>query len=476
MRRIPVPQLLLLPVVALAACVLAPEDENLGEDSFGVTIPPRGTASTLDFGAWNVTWFGSTGNGPDDEALQLANARDVIGGTDLDIWGLAEIVSTTQFNALRSQLPGYGGFLASASNVTSGSAFYSAGEQKVGILFKSSIATVLSARLILTQNDSDFAGRPPLEVTLRTTLGGTTTDIVVIVVHAKAFADASSWQRRVNASAALKSFLDSTYPTQRVIVLGDFNDDVDTSILAGRASPYANFVSDAADYVFPTKALSDAGESSTTGHPDMVDHHLDTNEMHARFVAGSAEVYRVDELIPDYDQTTSDHFPVLTRYTSGGGGGSAQIVINEIRANEPGSSTAGEFVELLNRGTSAASIAGWTLSDATGVRHTFASGTSLGAGRAIAVYGGASGIPPGLENAVAASSGALSLNNTSDTATLRNGSGAIVDSFAYPSSLAGTDGVSMNRSPDGSTGSFVLHTSLSSLASSGGKRANGTDW
>jgi hypothetical protein len=32
----------------------------------------------------------------------------------------------------------------------------------------------------------------------------------------------------------------------------------------------------------------------------------------------------------------------------------------------------------------------------------------------------------------------------------------------------------MNRSPDTSaTGSFVLHTTLSSLASSGGKRASG---
>lgn len=110
------------------------------------------------------------------------------------------------------------------------------------------------------------------------------------------------------------------------------------------------------------------------------------------------------------------------------------------------------------------------------MRHTFSSGTRLGAGDAIAVYGGASGIPPGVANAVAATSGRLSLNNGSDTATLRNGGGAVVDSFAYPSSLSGADGVSMNRSPDGSTGSFVLHTSVSSLPRSGGKRANGSDW
>jgi hypothetical protein len=47
----------------------------------------------------------------------------------------------------------------------------------------------------------------------------------------------------------------------------------------------------------------------------------------------------------------------------------------------------------------------------------------------------------------------------------------------YPSSLAGTDGVSMNRNPDGAAGApFVLHSTLSSLSSAGGKRANGTAW
>ncbi len=51
-------------------------------------------------------------------------------------------------------------------------------------------------------------------------------------------------------------------------------------------------------------------------------------------------------------------------------------------------------------------------------------------------------------------------------------SGSLID---CTSSLAGTDGVSMNRNPDTSaTGGFVLHTSLSTLSSSAGKRANGT--
>src|SRR5262249_5146722 len=187
-------------------------------------------------------------------------------------------------------------------------------------------ATVSGARGLLTANGFDFARRPPLQVTLRVTLNGATEDIVVIVLHAKCCSDSDSWTRRRNASVALKSYLDSNFPTQKVWVIGDFNDDLDTSITPQRASPYANFVNDPADYRFPTKALSDSGISSTTGFPDTIDHHLNSNEANAIYIDASVEVFRVDQFIPNYDATTSDHFPVLTRYAFGSGGGEAPQV------------------------------------------------------------------------------------------------------------------------------------------------------
>jgi Lamin Tail Domain len=350
---------------------------------------------------------------------------------------------------------------------------------------------------------------------------------------------------------------------------------VDTSITPQHASPYANIVNDAARYRFPTKALSDSGISSTTSFPDTIDHHLNSNEANGAYINGTVEVFRVDSFIPNYGSTTSDHFPVLTRYTFGGGGGGtpqvtvvspnggeslaggstqniswtssnvanvrieytldgganwtvitsstaastgsfawtlpttststarvrvsdtattatdqsdgtftitvasapAQVIINEIRANEPGSNTAGEFIEVVNVGGTAANIGGWTLSDGTSVRHTFATGTTLNPGKATVVFGGASAIPGGLTNAVAASTGNLSLNNGGATVTLRNNSGATIQTFTYSSTLAGADGVSMNRNPDGTaTGAFVLHTSISSAQSSPGVRASGAPW
>jgi endonuclease/exonuclease/phosphatase family metal-dependent hydrolase len=452
----------------------------LSAASFTQIVPGKGTDTTLDIASWNIEWFGHTSNGPTNEALQLQNARDIILGADMDIWGVAEISDLNHWNSLKAQLPGYAGFIAREPNVVDGAAFYSGfggTEQNVGILFKTSIATVTDARVILTANDFDFAGRPPLQVTLRVTLNGATEDIVIIVLHAKCCSDSDSWTRRRNAANALKSYLDTNFPTQKVWVIGDFNDDLDTSITPGMASPYANFVNDAADYRFPTQALSDAGIASTTSFPDTIDHHLNSNEVNATYVDGSVEVFRVDQFISNYDATTSDHFPVLSRYTFSGGGGAAQVIINEIRANEPGSNTAGEFVEIVNVGGTAANIGGWTLSDSGSVRHTFAGGTTIVAGRAIVVFAGASAIPAGLSNAVAASSGGLSLNNGGDTVTLSDGAGVVKNSFSYPSLLAGVDGVSMNRNPDGTaTGAFVLHTSISSAQSSPGVRVSGAPW
>jgi endonuclease/exonuclease/phosphatase family metal-dependent hydrolase len=315
---------LALAALGLAGCQVTRGDREPvdgpgipGEAAPGVSVPRRGAATTLDIASWNLEWFGDPVNGPTNEALQLSHVRDVIGGTDFDLWGLEEVVSTADFNSLVAQLPGYAGFLANDPSVVDGPAFYSDfndGEQKVGLVYKTSIVSVLGAAVILTQNDLEFAGRPPLEVKLRVTLNGRTEDLVVIVMHPKCCADSASYDRRVNASSALKAYLDATYPTQQVWVIGDWNDDVDSSIFDGQPSPYQDFVADSAHYFIPTTALSDARIGSTVRFSDTIDHHMTTDEAAATYIAGSAEVYRVDAFISKYGTTTSDHYPVLSRY------------------------------------------------------------------------------------------------------------------------------------------------------------------
>ena len=161
---------------------------------------------------------------------------------------------------------------------------------------------------------------------------------------------------------------------------------------------------------------------------------------------------------------------------TGSGGGTGTVFINEVLINEPGSDVTREFVELINPAGTAVDLSGWTLSDSAGLRHTFASGTTVGAGKAITVFGGAAGIPAGTANAVAASTGTLSLSNSTETVTVRNSAGTTVATASFGSTLTGTDGVSANRSPDGSSsGTFVLHNTLnSSSPASPGERASGS--
>jgi endonuclease/exonuclease/phosphatase family metal-dependent hydrolase len=325
-----------------------------------VVVPAEGSSTTLDFGTWNLEWFGDVNEGPSNETLQLENVRDVILGTDLDIWGFQEVVNGAHFSSLVSQLPGYAGFLANDPSVTNGPEYYSDfdnNEQKVGIAYKTGMASVQGARVILTAYDYEFAGRPPLEVTMSVTLNGVTENIVVIVLHAKAGTGGTDYDRRLAGSQALKSYLDATYPTGKVIVIGDFNDDVDVSIVKPKASPYANFVADSTDYRFPTKALSDAGITSTVYYRDMIDHHLATNEFWAVYAPASAEVLRVDQYIADYDQSTSDHYPVKTQYTDGSGSGGGGGGTTSIALGTRGYKTRGvAYVDLTWTGATSTSV------------------------------------------------------------------------------------------------------------------------
>lgn len=467
-------------------------DDEGREDSRTLSLTVRGTGSPLTVGHWNIEWFGAPNQGPPNSSsdggtsddLQIAHARDILGDAGVNLWGLVEMVDAEDFATLRAQLPGYSGFLANdVSFVPGGSSWYSNGEQKPGILYDSAL-TYRSAQLILTSQSSDFGGRPPLRVDFN--VRGLSEPLVVIVLHMKAFEDLTSYGQRQRAGTALKNYLDTVLPSERVLVIGDWNDDVDRSITRDDfgtylGSPYEPFVLDSARYTFITQPLSLRGERTVVRYPDAIDHTLATHEQARDYRPGSVRVLRPDAWIPNYANTVSDHYPVLSRYDLGGGGPapspSPDLFINEVLANEP-SLDGGvgdphyEFIEVVNAGGSSADLSGWSLWDSAVVRHVFPSGTSLGAGRAFVVYGGPRAFPPGQADTLAASTGQLGLNNDGDIPSLRAPDGGIVDSVSYTRTV---DNVSINRVPDAMPDAgFVLHTLLSpGLNSSAGRRADG---
>lgn len=290
-----------------------------------LAIPRWGTDQTLDVATWNLSWFGDEGNGPVDEDLQLGNVRQVIAGADVDLWAVQEVVDQAAFERLMEGLPDYDGVLADDAIVDGGARWYRGfgnREQKVALLYRRDVVEVVGARVILIAEDHAFAGRPPVEFRVRLRSGGTVVDAVVVVLHAKASAAGASWNRRRTAARALLAYLARSWPTMPVWVLGDFNDAVEGSITSGRASPYADFVT-APDWSFVSGALSARGARSTVGHPAVIDHHLVSDEVAATYVTGSIEVFRVDRWVDRYATTTSDHLPVLARYSFGADRGGA---------------------------------------------------------------------------------------------------------------------------------------------------------
>ncbi len=306
---------------------VGPEEPSPNEITLSVAtvqgsgIPVLGTDSTFDVGTWNLEWFGAPSNGPSPEDRQLDNVASLMDATGIDLWAVEEVVSETQFAALDDRLARYDVLLANDPSVTDGPAYYNdfgGNEQKVGLVYRAGVIRVDSARVILTDHDYDFAGRPPLKVGLTLDPDGAATAFTVLVLHAKAGSDLQDRDRRENGATALKAYLDAHYPDALVLVAGDFNDDVDTSIATGQPSPYANFV-DSDAYAFPTAALSAAGDHSTVFYSDMIDHQLVTDDLLADYVTGSAAVVPADDWLASYPESTSDHYPVMARYVIPGG-------------------------------------------------------------------------------------------------------------------------------------------------------------
>ena len=205
--------------------------------------------------------------------------------------------------------------------MTNGSTYYSSGEQKLAVIYKTSVVNVRSAQVILGEDDSDFAGRPPLRLDLRVTNNnGKDLELVAIVLHMKAETDpgTADYDRRKAAGAELKQYLDANLTSTRFIVLGDWNDDTDVLIVKDTTtntylpSPYQNFVDDSANYTFLTRPLSLADQGSTTSFKNVIDHQLASNELADSYVANSAMILHPN--ITSYGTTTSDHYPVVSRF------------------------------------------------------------------------------------------------------------------------------------------------------------------
>lgn len=306
-RRL-IPQYLMRLILAIVFTVLSVPAQILSAQG----IPVIGSPDTFDIGTWNVEWFGNTSNGPSDDDAQFQHVKDVIQTSDVDLWALQEVASPVVFQQLLTELgAGWEGDLATNS-----------GTQRVAFVYKTDTVTKRSVKHILESFSRVFASRPPLEIQVTVTLPQATATVTLITVHMKAFADATSYQKRVDAAARLKNHIEFTnLVSESVIILGDFNDELNRSTYANKPSPYASFLSDTQSYFFPTLTFEQGNlptwcANLTCTFGSTIDHILITNELEDRYISDS--VARLEELvtiIPNFRNNTSDHLPVVARFS-----------------------------------------------------------------------------------------------------------------------------------------------------------------
>lgn len=271
-------------------------------------VPKIGTDTTLDIGTWNIEWFGDSLNGPSNEVTQLKNVTEVIQGMNLDLLGLCEISNAGYWAKLQSNLPDYGAVLTNYSQT-----------QKTGLLYRKSMFRLLYSKSILLAFDYEFAsGRFPLEVALETQWGSKKDTMYIWVMHLKANTGSTSekltsYNRRAKAAEELKNYLD---PKKRWkgVVLGDWNDDLDVSIVSGKASPFVDWRNDT-NYVFPSYRLSLSKQKSTASYSEMIDHMCVTTSMKSNWLLNQSGVMVGDAYVPSYRFNTSDHYPVWARFS-----------------------------------------------------------------------------------------------------------------------------------------------------------------
>ena len=70
---------------------------------------------TFDVVTWNIEWFGSASNNPEDDSLQFENVKTVITTIDADVYALQEISNENLFNNLVNDLTDYNGLFADYS-------------------------------------------------------------------------------------------------------------------------------------------------------------------------------------------------------------------------------------------------------------------------------------------------------------------------------------------------------------------------
>ncbi|MCZ4244217.1 lamin tail domain-containing protein [Pedobacter punctiformis] len=321
---------------------------NLSGNTFDI-------ANSLEVVNWNIEWFGSPAQDPKDDTQQAANVKTVVNNLNADIYGFAEVVDTTLFrntilpagyNVIFSDFGSYADNKADADYPLA---------QKLAFMYRTDIIHPINSFGVLrdtynpaipstsvdgTPFKNWSSGRFPYLMEAQVKINNKLDTVYFIEIHAKANTGTTAdqidaYNRRKDGNAQFKTWLDANLKNKKVIILGDFNDvlDPDKTIApmpAGTGTSYSDFTNDAASYFPLTLPLSLAGKQSTAGFATVIDNVIVTKNLNTNYIPASAEVLdAVKNLVTNYSTTTTDHYPIKTRYLFGNGVPTLDLVADQ---------------------------------------------------------------------------------------------------------------------------------------------------
>ena len=272
--------------------------QNIEDLSFG-------TDSTFEVMTWNIEWF------PKNGQITVDYVKDIIETLDVDLLVVQEIDDTTAFRLMVDSMSSYTGYLESS---------WFAG---LAYIYKPNVIQINDIYEIYTTSEywSPFP-RSPMVMDLNFM----NERILVINNHFKCCGDGildidnpdDEETRRYNASNLLKEYIDTYFPNENTIVLGDLNDEL--SELPGN-NVFQQIIEDDENYLFADIEISNGDNSdwSYPTWPSHLDHILISNELFDEFEDSNSmiQTIKIEEYITgawaEYDANISDHRPVALK-------------------------------------------------------------------------------------------------------------------------------------------------------------------
>ncbi|MEQ9230815.1 MAG: endonuclease/exonuclease/phosphatase family protein [Cyclobacteriaceae bacterium] len=244
----------------------------------------------LNVVTWNIENF------PLSSTTQQ-KARAIIEDMDADIIAVQEIDEPAEFLALGNSLQEWDAYY---HDVNLG--------LELGYLVKrNSFTSVGTTSKLFTGNTSAFP-REAVRIDVTHTSG---LEVIFLNIHLKCCGEqgSSDFNRRVAASEALQAYIDQNLSDKAVIVLGDWNDDLQET-----NSAFENFKNAPANYQFADMsiALGSTSNFSYPSWPSHLDHILITNELFDKL--GDVMTIKPESCVSGYSSSVSDHRPVLASF------------------------------------------------------------------------------------------------------------------------------------------------------------------